>query len=200
MPLASETPASGERPVVTVQGADWAAASDAPSTTAEKDPMGIRNDRAIIAPMSNLYIAFMVVAGAAVAAQIAINAHLSVVTGGALWAANISFAVTMAVGLVALGVAMALGVMSLPDPAVWSAPRWIWLGGLGGATYVLLAILLTHRIGAALLAAAGILGQLGTSLLIDHYGWFGVPVQRLSAVRLIGVVLLTAGVVLIRWK
>src|SRR5918994_3331514 len=99
MPLASETPASGERPVVTVQGADWAAASDAPSTTAEKDPMGIRNDRAIIAPMSNLYIAFMVVAGAAVAAQIAINAHLSVVTGGALWAANISFAVTMAVGL-----------------------------------------------------------------------------------------------------
>ena len=150
--------------------------------------------------MSNLYIAFMVVAGAAVAAQIAINAHLSVVTGGALWAANISFAVTMAVGLVALGVAMALGVMSLPDRAVWSAPRWIWLGGLGGATYVLLAILLTHRIGAALLAAAGILGQLGTSLLIDHYGWFGVPVQRLSAVRLIGVVLLTAGVVLIRWK
>ena len=52
----------------------------------------------------------------------------------------------------------------------------------------------------SLLAAAGILGQLGTSLLIDHYGWFGVPVQRLSAVRLIGVVLLTAGVVLIRWK
>ena len=150
--------------------------------------------------MSNLYIAFMVVAGAAVAAQIAINAQLSVVTGGALWAANISFAVTMAAGLVALAVALTFGGMPLPDPAVWSAPRWIWLGGLGGGTYVLLAILLTHRLGAALLAAAGILGQLGTSLLIDHYGWFGVPVQRLTAGRLLGVGLLTAGVVLIRWK
>lgn len=150
--------------------------------------------------MSNLYIAFMVAAGAAVAAQIAINAQLGVVTGSALWAANISFAVTMVTGLIALAVAVALGAMPLPDPAVWCAPRWIWLGGFGGATYVLLAILLTHRLGAALLAAAGILGQLGTSLLIDHYGWFGVPVQRLSGVRVFGVVLLTAGVVLIRWK
>ena len=76
----------------------------------------------------------------------------------------------------------------------------MWLGGLGGAAYVLLAILLTQHLGAALLSAAGILGQLGTSLLIDHYGWFGVPVHRLSAGRLIGSVLLTVGVVLIRWK
>jgi transporter family-2 protein len=65
---------------------------------------------------------------------------------------------------------------------------------------VLLAIVLTHRLGAALLSAAGILGQLGTSLLIDHYGWFGVPVHRMSATRLVGILLLTLGVVLLRWK
>ena len=150
--------------------------------------------------MINLYILFMVVAGAAVAAQIAINAHLGVVAGGALWASNISFAVTMVAGLIALGVSILFGSMPFPAPGLWSAPRWIWLGGLGGATYVLLAIVLTHRLGAALLSAAGILGQLGTSLLIDHYGWFGVPVQRLSAVRLAGIALLTVGVALIRWK
>ncbi|MGH9256102.1 MAG: DMT family transporter [Vicinamibacterales bacterium] len=150
--------------------------------------------------MTNLYILSMVVAGAAVAAQIAINAHLGVVTGSALWASNISFAVSMVAGLVVLGVAMLMGGMPLPAQAVWSAPRWVWLGGLGGAMYVLLAILLTHRLGAALLSAAGILGQLGTSLLIDHYGWLGVPVQRLSATRVVGVVLLGAGVVLIRWR
>ena len=117
-----------------------------------------------------------------------------------MWASNISFAVSMVAGLVALAAAILLGHMSLPAPALWNAPRWVWLGGLGGATYVLLAILLTHRLGAALLSAAGILGQLGTSLLIDHYGWFGVPVQRLSATRLVGVGLLTVGVVFIRWK
>ena len=150
--------------------------------------------------MVNLYILCMVGAGAAVATQIAINAYLGVVTGSALWAANISFAVSMVAGLVALGTAILLGEMPLPNPAVWNAPSWIWLGGLGGATYVLLAILLTHRLGAAVLSAAGILGQLSTSLLIDHYGWFGVPVHRMSATRLAGILLLTLGVVLLRWK
>jgi transporter family-2 protein len=150
--------------------------------------------------MVNLYILFMVGAGAAVATQIAINAYLGVVTGSALWAANISFAVSMIAGLVALGAAILLGEIPLPNAAVWTAPSWIWLGGLGGATYVLLAILLTHRLGAAVLSAAGIVGQLATSLLIDHYGWFGVPVHRISVMRLMGVVLLTLGVVLLRWK
>jgi bacterial/archaeal transporter family-2 protein len=150
--------------------------------------------------MVNFYILCMVGAGAAVATQIAINAYLGVVTGSALWAANISFAVSMIAGVVALGAAILLGEMPLPNPAVWTAPSWIWLGGLGGATYVLLAILLTHRLGAALLSAAGILGQLATSLLIDHYGWFGVPVHRMSAPRFMGIVLLTLGVVLLRWK
>ena len=141
----------------------------------------------------------MVAAGAAVAAQIAVNAHLGVVAGP-LWASNISFAVSMVAGIVVLGAAVALGAMPVPDPGLWRAPWWVWFGGLGGATYVVLAIVLTHRLGAALLSAAGILGQLGTSLLIDHYGWFGVPVHRLSVTRCLGVVLLGAGVVLIRWK
>ena len=149
--------------------------------------------------MVNLYILCMVGAGAAVATQIAINAYLGGVTGSALWAANISFAVSMIAGLVGL-VRPFCGEMPLPNPAVWTAPSWIWLGGLGGATYVLLAILLTHRLGAAVLSAAGILGQLATSLLIDHYGWFGIPVHRMSATRLMGILLLTLGVVLLRWK
>ena len=56
--------------------------------------------------MVNLYILCMVGAGTAVATQIAINAHLGAVTGSALWAANISFAVSMIAGLVALGAAI----------------------------------------------------------------------------------------------
>ena len=153
---------------------------------------------AIIGPMTSLYILLMVVVGATVAAQIAINAQLRVVAASTLWATNISFAVSMLAGLSALAFAAALGRLSLPAPALSHAPWWLWLGGLGGATYVLFAILLAHRLGAALLSAAGILGQLSASLLIDHYGWFGVPVQRLSAERLVGLVLLVVGVVLIR--
>jgi transporter family-2 protein len=150
--------------------------------------------------MTNLYLLAMVIAGAAVATQIAINARLGVVTGSALWTANISFAVTMLLGLAALAIALLLGSPAPSSAALAAAPRWIWLGGAGGATYVLMAIVLADRLGAALLSAAGILGQLGLSLLIDHYGWFGMPINRLSSLRLVGLALLIAGVVLIRWK
>ena len=150
--------------------------------------------------MTNLYILLMVVAGAGVAAQVAINAQLNAAAGNALWAMNISFAVSVAAGLTALAVAAVFTQVPPPAPGLWRAPWWIWLGGLGGAFYVLLAILLARRLGAALLLAATILGQIVTSLLIDHYGWLGAPVTRLSAPRLMGAVLLVAGVTLIRWR
>jgi transporter family-2 protein len=150
--------------------------------------------------MINLYILLMVMAGMTVAAQTAINAELRVVASSALWAMNISFAVTMLIGVAAIVVVAAMGRLSPPAPALWRAPWWIWLGGVPGAIYVLLAVVLTQRLGTGLLTAAGILGQLSTALLIDHYGWFGMPVSRLSVPRIVGGVLLMVGVVLTRWR
>lgn len=150
--------------------------------------------------MTNVYILLMVMAGAGLAAQIVVNAQLRVVAASALWAANICFAVSMAAGLAALAVAAVFARAPLPAPALWRAPWWVWLGGLAGAVYVLLAILLARRLGAAVLSAAGILGQLGASILIDQYGWFGAPMHRVSAARALGVVLLAVGVALIRWR
>ena len=53
------------------------------------------------------------------------------------------------------------------------------------------------RLGAATLLSLIVLGQLLTSLLVDHFGWIGFPAHPLSLVRLAGAVLLFAGVVLI---
>jgi bacterial/archaeal transporter family-2 protein len=150
--------------------------------------------------MNNLYVLLMLLAGAGIAGQIAVNAYLRTVTGSALWAANIVFAVSMVAGLLALVGGMVFSTVSPPDPAIWRSPAWVWFGGLFGAAYVVLAILLADRIGAALVSATGIFGQLVASILIDHYGWFGMPVQRATPARLIGAALLAAGVVLIRWR
>ena len=155
---------------------------------------------AIIGPMTNLYILVIVLVGAGVGAQIAVNAGLGAATLSPLWAANINFAVSFIVGLTVLGIAILLGHPVAPNPAIWTAPKWIWLGGVFGGTYVLLAIILTRTVGVAVLSAATIVGQLTASLLIDHYGWFGATVYRLSATRLVGALFLMAGVALIRWK
>ena len=150
--------------------------------------------------MTNLYILAIVIAGTGVGAQIAVNAGLGAAARAPLWAANINFAVSVVVGLAALGISILLGQPAAPSPAIWTAPKWVWLGGVFGGTYVLLAIILTRTVGVAVLSAATIFGQLAASLLIDHYGWLGATVHRLSATRLIGAVFLVVGVALIRWK
>jgi transporter family-2 protein len=150
--------------------------------------------------MNNVFALLMLIAGAGIAAQIAVNAQLRTVSGSAVWAANIVFAVSMVAGLIALAGATLFSSLAPPNAALWRAPLWVWLGGLFGGVYVVLAIILADRLGAALVSATGILGQLGASMLIDHYGWFGMPIQRATPGRLIGVALLAAGVVLIRWK
>jgi transporter family-2 protein len=77
-----------------------------------------------------------------------------------------------------------------------SPPLWAWLGGALGATYVMVALIATPRLGAGPAVVAMIAGQMVASLALDH---FGVLHERrpidLSAVA--GVVLVGAGAFLI---
>jgi len=139
---------------------------------------------------------FAVAAGAGVAAQAIINARLRFVLGAPVWAACAQFIVGLAVlALVAL-------VTQQSPPAAGSigrAPWWMWAGGLFGATFILMSVIVTPKLGTALMMASTIVGQLGAALVIDHYGWFGANVIPISLTRLLGVALLAAGVILIRW-
>jgi len=139
---------------------------------------------------------FAVAAGAGVAAQAIINARLRFVLGAPVWAACAQFIVGLAMlALVAL-------VTQQSPPAAGSigrAPWWMWAGGLFGATFILMSVIVTPKLGTALMMASTIVGQLGAALVIDHYGWFGASVIPISLTRLFGVALLTVGVILIRW-
>ncbi len=146
--------------------------------------------------MNHLYTLFAVVAGAGVAVQAVINSRLRFLLGAPLWAAVAQFVV----GLVLLIAIAALTRQPTPTTSgMLRAPWWVWTGGLFGASYVLMSILLTPRLGAALMLASTIVGQLAAALVVDHYGWFGATVIPISLTRLVGVALLALGVILIRW-
>lgn len=134
-------------------------------------------------------------AGAGVAAQAVINARLRLILGAPLWAAATQFAVGLALILL---VALATRQPAPLTAGLPRAPWWIWLGGVFGATFIVVSIVLTPRLGAALMLASMIVGQLVAALLIDHYGLFGAEVIRLTPIRIIGAALLVAGVLLIR--
>ena len=82
--------------------------------------------------------------------------------------------------------------------AATSTPWWIWAGGLLGAAYVAISVVLIQRLGAAFAFSLVVLGQMATALVMDRLGWFGVPIHELTPGRLLGVVLVISGVVLIR--
>ena len=151
--------------------------------------------RRILGSLRNLFILFAVVAGAGVAMQAVINSRLRFILGAPIWAASTQFVV----GLATLAIVAAATRQALPSAAALArTPWWMWTGGLYGAVFIFMTVVATPRLGAALMMAAAIVGQLTAALVIDHYGWFGADVVPITAMRLLGVALLVGGVILIR--
>lgn len=81
---------------------------------------------------------------------------------------------------------------------VQTMPWWGWLGGLAGATYVTTVFTAIPAIGAAAAVGLTVAGQQVASVFVDRYGWFRLPQRSVSGLRLGGVVLLLAGVAVIK--
>ena len=124
------------------------------------------------------------------------NTQLRAATGSALWTSLISASLTV----VLLAAALVMQRDTLVTGGYGRYPWWIWTGGIAGASYVFAVVALARPLGVATLFAAVIVGQLAGGLVIDHFGWFNVPVHRVSPERLIGAALLVGGMALIRWR
>ncbi|NWA00702.1 DMT family transporter [Pseudomonas gingeri] len=142
-------------------------------------------------------LALAAIAGAVVPFQSAVNANLGRGLGHPLWATLVSLLVSMTVLLPTM-LALRLPFPDLEFAA--KAPAWVWLGGLFGVCFVALAVLLVPRLGAGGFIALALAGQVSASLLLDHFGLFGLHARPLDTPRLIGAALLIAGVVTIQFS
>lgn len=135
------------------------------------------------------------VAGAMMPTQAATNNKMAVTVGNPIFAAFLSFLVGT---ILLLAATLFSGLGSASYTAVTQAPPIAWLGGLLGACFVTAAVLLVPKLGVAMTFSLFVAGQLLMSLIIDHYGLLGVEVKEISLPRIAGIVLITAGVILIR--
>ena len=102
------------------------------------------------------------------------------------------------VGMAALAAYMVLVRAKLPSAAsLVQVPWWAWLGGLIGASYIIATLELGPKLGAALLLALILAGQMTASLVVDHFGLLGFPQHPINVPRLAGAVLLVVGALLI---
>ena len=135
-----------------------------------------------------------VVAGLGLTVQVGMNAQLRKI----LQSANIAALISFTVGTLAL--ILLILVLRTPVPARASfalVPWWAWLGGLLGAFYVATSTIVAVELGATTLLGLALAGQLATALVLDHFGWLGLPVNPITWTRVAGVALVAVGVWLV---
>lgn len=140
-----------------------------------------------------LAILLAVAAGCFVGLQAPVNARLGKEVGS-LQAATVSFTV----GALALILAASLSSGGLAGiGSIGRAPWWALIGGLLGAFYVTVALVTVRTLGLSSLTAIVVTGQLAIAVVVDRFGLLGIAKQQIGASRIVGLVLLVAGVVLV---
>lgn len=136
-----------------------------------------------------------VVAGASVVMQQMMLATLRASIGSVPWTVLISYVGgTLTMALVLLVSREPLLTVSAISRSSW----YSWAAGAFGVIYIMLAVILIPRLGAATVLALLVAGQLIASLTFDHFGLFGLERQPADLQRLVGALLLMGGVLLIR--
>jgi transporter family-2 protein len=142
-----------------------------------------------------LFIAIAFLVGGLLPIQGVINARLGQLLHHPLQASLTSF--TVGAGFLA-GCLWLTGVGFPTAGLVKEVPWYLLCGGLMGAVFVTTVLVLVPRIGVANVLIAAMAGQLFISMLVDHFGWLGVPVHSLGISRILGGIFLLLGVVLVR--
>lgn len=142
-------------------------------------------------------IAYLLSAGAGVCfvIQQAVNANLRAEIGSPWWAGFVSY---VGGSIVMLAAALALHEPLFSKDLVLRSHVLSWTGGLFGAIYIAISIALVPRLGATVLIALIVAGQMLASVIFDHFGLAGLPVHPMTLSRAAGAALLIAGVVFLR--
>lgn len=77
------------------------------------------------------------------------------------------------------------------------APPNLWIGGLLGAFFVTVALFVVPKVGAAVMIASVITGQMTAALIIDQIGLLGIPKNPIDLYRIGGIACLVIGIKLL---
>jgi transporter family-2 protein len=142
----------------------------------------------------NLWMLFTLLAGALLPIQAALNTRLGKVAQNPVWGSAFSFLVGSIVLLCYLLVTR--------QNAAWSAlkasPAYFWMGGLIGAYYVTLLVFAFPKLGPGLTFGLVVAGQMIISLVLEHNNWLVQEQTPVNFMRILGVVLIVAGVIILR--
>ncbi|MFK4428360.1 DMT family transporter [Bacillus sp. RC51] len=138
-----------------------------------------------------------IIAGMLLAIQIAINGQLGKVLHSSSQAAFVSFFVGTITLIIIAGI-MDRSYTNIKEPIKQSAPWWIWIGGILGGAYVLINVYLVNQIGNGQTVSLTLFGQITGSLLVEQFGLLNSSKNRVKPIQIFGLIVMIAGVSLIR--
>ena len=144
---------------------------------------------------SILFIILAVSAGAMIPFQSAMNTTL----GKNLQSPYFSALSVFIIAAIGLSIYILVTKQTVPNPQQFTnAPKWSYLGGILGGTYILLIVVLAPKLGIGNVTVMVLLGQILAAMIIDQFGLLNATVHSLNWQRIIGLVLLIAGVYLVK--
>ena len=149
--------------------------------------------------MNNNYFLIIValLTGALIPVQAALNNAFGKTVGTPVLTGLVVFMVAFFVTLAYLLITRA----SFPPPADWlKAPWYSYLGGVTVATYVIVIILVSPRLGIGNSIGLAVTGQIIAAIIIDHFGLIHAQVRTMSAARVLGALLMIVGIFLVMKK
>lgn len=149
-----------------------------------------------------LYSLLAILCGFACAAQIAINGTLQEITESAFKATQISMAVGFISAVILTMIVMLIrGRYSIYDGGADHGPVrfkfWMPAGGALAIIVVCSNAVAAPVLGTGIVAILNLVGMMAMSLWIDASGFLGIEKKPVTAVKVIGMILMTAGSALI---
>lgn len=144
----------------------------------------------------NLWRIWGVLAGMLSAVQQAINGRMGLVVGSPVQATFISFTISFVIILV---VTLIIDhKVHIPLPTFKTMPRWGWFGGILGATFVLMTVILVPKIGTGLTVTTSLIGQIFGSVLVTQLGLWRSAKSPVKRLQIVGILVMLVGVLIIK--
>jgi transporter family-2 protein len=141
-----------------------------------------------------IWIFLTLLAGAFLPIQAGLNARLGKAADNPVYAAMFSFLV----GAFGLILYILLTRQTISWAGVKAAPLSLWAGGLLGAFYVTVIVLAFPRLGPGLTFGLVVAGQMVISLMLEHFNILVANPSPINYMKVLGIALIIAGVVILR--
>lgn len=134
-------------------------------------------------------------AGAAIATQVSMNAQLGVLLKNPLIGTAIAF---ISASVFTLFAVIASTEQYPQAESIRSVPFYLWFAGGALSSFgVAMFYYLTPKMGVGPMMSYALTGQILIAITASHFGWFNLPVKPVNFLRFAGIVAMITGIILI---